>query len=86
MSSAGDEITCRELVELITEYLDGALPTTDRERFEAHLATCEACRAYLAQMRGTIAATGTISEDSLPPALRDALLEAFRDWKLDRRM
>ena len=74
-------ITCQELVELVTDYLEGALPTGQRERFEAHLSTWPGCEDYLQQMRLTIGATGRLSEDSLEPNTRDALLALFRDWK-----
>ena len=54
MDVAGSDVTCRELVELVTDYLEGALDLDDRARFEAHLDSCEGCRAYLSQMRTTI--------------------------------
>jgi anti-sigma factor RsiW len=76
-----DELTCRELVELITEYLEGTLPSPDRARFEAHLDRCTHCRRYLAQMELTIRATGSLSEDSIDPKVRESLLEAFRHWR-----
>ena len=71
---------CRELVELVTDYLDGRLPPADRARFEAHLADCEYCETYLDQMRQTIRALGRLPEESLSDEARDALLAAFRDW------
>jgi anti-sigma factor RsiW len=74
-------ITCQELVELVTDYLEGTLDTDRRVRFEQHLASCSGCREYLEQMELTIRATGRLSEDSLPPAATEALLDAFRDWK-----
>ena len=74
-------ITCQELVELVTDYLEGALPTGQRARFEAHLSTCPGCEDYLQQMQLTIGATGSLTEDSLEPTTRDALLAVFRDWK-----
>jgi anti-sigma factor RsiW len=78
------EMTCRELVELVTDYLEGALSDRDRERFEGHIAVCEHCTAYLDQMRVTIVATGRLTEESLDPAMRDELLSAFRGWKRER--
>jgi anti-sigma factor RsiW len=82
MSSVNVEpLKCQELVELVTAYLDGALSPTDRNRFEAHLAQCQGCSNYLDQMRQTIALTGRLSEESIPPGARDKLLQAFRDWK-----
>jgi anti-sigma factor RsiW len=75
------ELTCQELVELVTDYLEERLPAAERARFEAHLADCSACRTYLEQMRQTVQALGMLPEDSLSPAARDALLAAFRDWQ-----
>ncbi|HEV3407876.1 MAG TPA: zf-HC2 domain-containing protein [Gaiellaceae bacterium] len=75
------ELTCAEVVELVTAYLDGALSPRDTERFEEHLAPCDGCSAYLEQMRATIAATGALRAGDLPPVLEEGLLEAFRDWK-----
>ena len=77
----GRALTCKELVELVTGYLDGALRGRLRRRFEAHLAACDGCTAYLAQIRETIRLTGLVREDDLPVAQREALLVAFRDWR-----
>lgn len=74
-------LTCKELVELITEYLEGTLPEDDRARVDEHLAGCEGCTNYLEQMRQTIRLTGTIREENLTPEQRDDLLTLFRDWK-----
>ena len=74
------EMPCRELVELITDYLEDRLSPVDRARFEAHLAECEACRTYLEQLRQTIRALGRMPEESLSPEARNALLDAFRGW------
>ena len=74
-------MTCQELVELVTEYVEGTLAVDKRARFEEHLAVCPGCRDYLEQMRRTIAATGHLSEESLDPATRDQLLSLFNDWK-----
>jgi anti-sigma factor RsiW len=74
-------LTCQELVELVTEYLDDALRPEDRAKFEHHLSICDGCSAYLRQMRETIRVTGTLSEDHLEPAQRHRLLEAFRTWR-----
>ena len=75
------ELTCQQLVELVTDYLEGALPPAERARFEAHLGECEGCENYLLQMRHTIAAVGALSEEHLEPEGRDALLSAFRDFR-----
>ncbi len=74
------EIPCRELVELVTEYLEDRLLTVDRIRFEAHLAECGACRTYLEQFRQTIRALGRLPEESLSPEAQRALVAAFRGW------
>jgi anti-sigma factor RsiW len=73
-------ISCKELVELVTDYLEGRLAWVDRERVETHLRGCDGCTAYLEQMRATIAITGRLREDQLDPVMRDRLLDAFRDW------
>lgn len=75
------DLTCQELVEIITDYVEGTLPEEDRHRFESHLDSCAGCRAYVDQMRKTIAVVGRLSEDSLEPRMRDELLQAFRSWK-----
>ena len=74
-------MTCQELVELVTEYLEGTLPVEQRARFEQHLAACPGCADYVQQMRLTIRTTGQLAEASLEPRMRAALLSVFRDWK-----
>ena len=74
-------MTCQELVELVTDYLEGTLDDELRMRFDQHLAACPGCNEYVEQMRVTIRATGRLGEDSLEPAAAEALLEVFRDWK-----
>jgi anti-sigma factor RsiW len=74
------EMPCRELVELVTEYLENRLPQVDRVRFEAHLAECDYCETYLEQMRQTIRVLGRLPEKSLSTEARDAMLAAFRGW------
>ena len=74
-------MTCNELVELVTEYLEGALPDSERRRFERHLKECPNCVTYLEQMRLVIRALGRLSEDSLSPEARDRLRSAFEDWR-----
>ena len=76
-----DDLSCKELVELVTEYLEGGLDAIDRARFEAHLTTCPPCRAHLGEMRRTIDVLGHVPEDSLSPEAEQDLLTAFRDWK-----
>jgi anti-sigma factor RsiW len=75
------EMACQELVEVITDYLEGTLPKSDRARFDAHLATCPGCREYLEQMRALIRLSGGLTAKSIEPATRDSLLRAFRRWR-----
>ena len=75
------EMNCQTLVELVTDYLEGALPEADRERLEAHLAVCEGCTRYLAQIRTTIRLTGRLREEDLEPLARERLLEVYRAWR-----
>jgi len=74
-------LTCKELVELVTDYLEGALSAEDAERFEQHLSICPGCATYVEQYRETIRLTGMLREDDLDPTGRNALLEQFRTWK-----
>ena len=80
MSANAPELACQELVEIITDYLEGALPPSERERFDAHIQTCDGCRDYLEQMRITIRLVSMLSEDDMETAARDHLLQLFRDW------
>jgi anti-sigma factor RsiW len=75
------ELVCKELVEVVTDYLEGRMPAERRLLFEEHLASCDGCQTYLEQMRATIRLTGTLREDDLGTEARDALLDLFRDWK-----
>jgi anti-sigma factor RsiW len=75
------DLTCRELVEVVTDYLEGALAPAEAARVEAHLAGCRHCRAYLEQMRLTLAALGRLTESDVAPDAEEALLRAFRGWK-----
>jgi anti-sigma factor RsiW len=74
-------LSCRELVELVSDYLEGALPPEARSRFEAHISGCGNCAAYVHQMRATLALLGTLPAESLSGEAEDALRAAFRDWK-----
>ena len=75
------EIVCQQAVELVTDYLEGALSQRDRVRFEAHLRGCPHCTEYLAQMRVTIAAAGRIEAAALAPEVRDELVSLYRRWQ-----
>jgi anti-sigma factor RsiW len=75
------DLACKELVEIITDYLEGTLPERDRARFDAHILTCPGCREYVEQMRTTLRLTGRLTVESISPGARDQLLEAFRRMK-----
>jgi anti-sigma factor RsiW len=75
------KLTCRELVELVTDYLDGSLSRRDRARFEAHIAACGNCTQYVEQFRETIRLTGTLRESDVSAEAEAALLEQFEAWK-----
>jgi anti-sigma factor RsiW len=76
-----DEMTCRQLVELVTDYLEGRLPEHDRVLFEAHVAECSHCVEYVAQMRRAIDVLGELSAEAIDPARELELLAAFRGWR-----
>jgi anti-sigma factor RsiW len=80
MTESPDHVTCQEVVELVTAYLERALPAGDTALFEQHLNFCEGCVWYVEQMRGTVEAAGGVAEDDIPPDARDRLLAAFRGW------
>jgi anti-sigma factor RsiW len=76
-----NELTCQQLVELVTDYFEEALPAETRQQFEAHLARCAPCRVYVAQMRVTIELTGQLREEDLAPETKERLLDLFRRWQ-----
>jgi anti-sigma factor RsiW len=75
------DLVCREAVELITDYLEGALDRRDHARLEAHLAACPHCSEYLAQMRRTLDALGRIEPEALDPRVQDELVALYRRWQ-----
>jgi len=75
-----EAVTCQELVELVTDYLEGVLTPAELRRFEEHIALCDGCSEYLDQLRRTIELTGTVTLDDLTPAAESELLYAFRTW------
>ena len=77
---------CREMVELMTDYLEGALSARDRARFEEHIAGCDGCRAYLEQMRTTMRLARRVPDEPMPEHVQNELLRAFRNWKTDRQI
>ncbi len=80
-ADAAEELACRELVELVTEYLEGALPAAERLRFEQHLAECPGCRAYLNQVRLTVQTLGGLDPAQLTHEERSQLLGLFHNWR-----
>jgi anti-sigma factor RsiW len=74
------ELSCVEVVELVTAYLDDALTGADRERMEEHLVFCDGCSTYLEQIRQTVALTGRLRPEDIPSPLQESLLVAFREW------
>jgi hypothetical protein len=79
------ELRCQELIELVTDYLERAMIPADRMCFEQHLAYCEGCSNYLAEMHKTIKVAGTLREEWITPAAKAQLLAAFRNWKSGSR-
>ena len=75
-----EAVTCQELVELVTGYLEGVLTPAELRRFEEHIALCDGCSEYLDQLRRTIELTGTVTLDDLTPEAESELLYAFRTW------
>jgi len=75
---ATHDITCRELVEVVTDFLEGALPVAQRDLVERHLAMCTWCETYLDQMQHTLTVAGALREDDVPAPVLDALARAFR--------
>jgi anti-sigma factor RsiW len=75
------ELSCQEMVELVTDYLEGTLEPRDHQRIAEHLSGCDACARYVEQMRETLNLLGTVPVDTLSPEARSTLLEAFRDLK-----
>ena len=74
-------LTCRELTDLVTDYLEGRQTLVQRLRFRMHVGMCRHCRAYLRQLKQTIRALGDLPAEPILPDVQQALLERFRDWK-----
>jgi predicted anti-sigma-YlaC factor YlaD len=75
------ELACIEVVEVVTDYLEGVMPARKRRLLEQHLIGCDGCEAYIEQMRRTIETTGRLREEDVPPELEERLLAAFESWK-----
>ena len=76
-----DHVSCQEVVELVTDYVERSLPPEEAALFEQHIIFCDGCDWYLRQMRTTIETVGRITEEDVPPEARNRLLTAFREWK-----
>jgi anti-sigma factor RsiW len=78
---SSDYLTCRQIVDLVTEYFEDALSPSQRSRFEEHVMSCPPCRAHLEQMKQTMRVLGNIPEEAVSPDAEEALRVAFRGWK-----
>jgi predicted anti-sigma-YlaC factor YlaD len=78
------DVACRDLVELVTDYIEGTLPRRVRAGVDRHLESCPGCRTVLAQMRETIRMTGTLTEEQIPDDHKESLLTVFRGWRSRR--
>jgi anti-sigma factor RsiW len=78
-----DELACQQVVEMVTDYLEGALSRGQRKRLDAHLAGCEHCSEYLAQMRATIRLTGRLRSEDLTPQMREEFGDIYRRWRAE---
>jgi predicted anti-sigma-YlaC factor YlaD len=76
-----EALSCQELTELVTDYLEGALAPAEHARFEQHLAECGNCEIYLDQIRAAIELTGSLTPEAISPEAEEALLHAFRGWR-----
>jgi predicted anti-sigma-YlaC factor YlaD len=73
-------LSCAEVVQLVTDYVEGQLVSADRLRFEEHVGICPPCRGFLSQMRVTRRVVSSVAEEPLTPELEQALVDAFHDW------
>ncbi len=78
-----EDLVCQQMVELITDYLEDALPAPRRRGFEAHIAACEHCTEYLEQMRVTIRLTGRLRTSDLTPAMRQEFSALYESWRAE---
>ena len=76
-----EDMYCREVVQLLTDYLDDVLPRADRERLERHIASCPGCEGYLAQFREAIALVGALRLEDIPAAAMEELVGVYRAWR-----
>lgn len=83
MLGRAQPLVCQQMVELITDYLEGALPRSVRRRFEAHIAGCEHCSEYLEQIRTTIRLTGRLRAEDLSPQMSEEFAAIYRRWQAE---
>jgi predicted anti-sigma-YlaC factor YlaD len=81
IDSLAGKLTCKEVTEALTHYLEGSLSFGERVRFQMHLGMCFGCRRYLRQMKLTIRTLGALPAEPIPPAVRDELIQRFRSWR-----
>jgi predicted anti-sigma-YlaC factor YlaD len=81
MAESADHLSCQEVVELVTDYLEGSLRAEDAALFEQHLNFCEGCVWYVDQLRTTAEVLGEIREEDVPAEAKDRLMGAFRNWR-----
>ena len=74
-------LTCHEVIDLLSNYIDDALSPDERRRVDEHLALCDGCETYLEQIRETIRLSGGLAEEQVPEEEKVALLAAFRNWR-----
>jgi anti-sigma factor RsiW len=79
-----EEMACNELVEIVTDYLDGTLPAAELARVRDHLTSCDGCQAHIEQMRATVRVLRSEPEEQAPPEMADALADMFREWASPR--
>jgi anti-sigma factor RsiW len=83
-SEALQPLTCQDLVELVTDYLEGVLSDVDRARFEEHIELCPMCQVHLEQLRVTVRELGHLRERDIDPAILAEMQARFRDWNAGR--
>ena len=81
MAESAEHLSCQEVVELVTEYLDESLSTEEMSLFEQHLNFCEGCVWYVEQLRTTVEVLGEVREEDISPEIKDRLVDAFRNWR-----
>ena len=81
MTESTEHLSCQEVVELVTDYLDGALPSEEAALFEQHINFCDGCIWYVEQLRSTVQVLGEIREEDVSAQAKDRLMGAFREWR-----